>query len=195
MGTLIVEWTNTWLERGGSKEYTSKISRGYVASSGSANIFCFVLCKNMQKIPPNCNDVECTELRTSSVTPETICNGKIPLLIKKKFRHRLMQLWKKGMVNRRIFHWHEQFTQGQACASSKTKSRRPVVASAETTVNTMGTMLADDDSSLQWQIALAMKKISFLSCNFRRGVHLRFYAKRLYGHSICIIGLIFSQVM
>ncbi len=48
----IAEWTNTWLERRGSKEYTSKILRGYVVSSSSTNIFCFMLCKNVQKIPP-----------------------------------------------------------------------------------------------------------------------------------------------
>ncbi len=47
--TLIVEWT-TCLERGGSNEYTSKISRGYVVSSGSTNIFYFVLWENVQKI-------------------------------------------------------------------------------------------------------------------------------------------------
>ncbi len=42
--------------------------------------------------------------------------------------------------------------QGRAPASPKSKSGRPVAASNETTVNS--TMLADDDSLLQRQIAL-----------------------------------------
>ncbi len=53
-----------------------------------------------------------------------------------------------------IFHWHQEFTQGRASASLKSKSGRPVAASTETTVNTISTMLADDDSLLQRQIAL-----------------------------------------
>ncbi len=53
-----------------------------------------------------------------------------------------------------IFHWHQQFTQVRASASPKPKSGRPVATSTETTVNTIGTMLADDDSLSQRQIAL-----------------------------------------
>ncbi len=71
-----------------------------------------------------------------------------------------------------IFHWHQRFM--RAPTSPKPKSGRPVAASTKTTVNTIGTMLADDDSLSQWQIALVgisqttVKKIilSFLSCNF-----------------------------
>ncbi len=64
-----------------------------------------------------------------------------------------------------IFHWHQQFMEGWASASPKPKSGRPVAACSETMVNTIGTMLTDDDSLLQWQIALigisqtTMKKI------------------------------------
>ncbi len=98
-----------------------------------------------------------------------------------------------------IFCWHQQFTPGQASASPKQKSGRSVTASTETTVNTIGTMLVDDDSLSQRQIALVsvsqttVKKIiiSVLPCNFRRGVRLCFYVKRSYRCSICIIGLIF----
>ncbi len=61
----------------------------------------------------------------------------------------------------------------------------------------------NDDSLSQRQIALlgisqtTVKKIilRLLSCNFYRGVRLRFYANNPYGRSICVIGLIFSQVM
>ncbi len=52
-----------------------------------------------------------------------------------------------------IFHWHQQFMQGWASASPKPKSGRPVAAFNETTVNTICTMLADDDS-LSQQTAL-----------------------------------------
>ncbi len=52
-----------------------------------------------------------------------------------------------------IFHWHQQFMQGRASASPKPKSGRLVVTSAETEVNTISTMLADDDSLSQRQIA------------------------------------------
>ncbi len=48
-----------------------------------------------------------------------------------------------------IFHWHQQFTQGRTTASPKLKSGRLVAASTETTVNTIGTMLADEDSLSQ----------------------------------------------
>ncbi len=51
-----------------------------------------------------------------------------------------------------IFHWHQQFTQGWASASPKPKSGKPVATSTETTVNTIGTMFADDDSLLQQTI-------------------------------------------
>ncbi len=53
-----------------------------------------------------------------------------------------------------IFHWHQQSMQGRASASPKPKNGRPVVASTETMVNTIGTMLADDDSSSQRQTVL-----------------------------------------
>ncbi len=53
-----------------------------------------------------------------------------------------------------IFHWHQQFTQGQASASPKLKNMRPVAASTETTVNTIGMALVDDDSVLQRSIVL-----------------------------------------
>ncbi len=53
-----------------------------------------------------------------------------------------------------IFHWYQQFTQGRASASTKPKSGRSLVASTETMVNTIGTMLADDDSLSQQQVAL-----------------------------------------
>ncbi len=46
-----------------------------------------------------------------------------------------------------IFHWHQHFTQGQASASWKQKSGRPVATS-------ISTMLVDDDSLSQRQIAL-----------------------------------------
>ncbi len=79
-----------------------------------------------------------------------------------------------------IFHWQQQFSQGRASASPKPKSGRLVVACIETMVNTIGTMLADNDSLLQRQIARVgilqntVEKIilSFLSCNFCRGVPL-----------------------
>ncbi len=48
-----------------------------------------------------------------------------------------------------IFHWHQQFTRGQASASPKPKSGRPEATSTETMVNTVGTMLVDDDSLSQ----------------------------------------------
>ncbi len=48
-----------------------------------------------------------------------------------------------------IFIWHQQFTQEQAYASPKLKSGRPVADSTETTVNTIGTMLVNDDSLSQ----------------------------------------------
>ncbi len=61
-------------------------------------LWCAKMC---QKFRWNCSDIECTELRTSSVTPRTTC-GKISLFIKeKKLRRSCMQLWKKHMVNRR----------------------------------------------------------------------------------------------
>ncbi len=53
-----------------------------------------------------------------------------------------------------IFHRHQQFAQRRASASPKPKSGRLVVASTKATVNMIGTMLADDDSLSQWQIAL-----------------------------------------
>ncbi len=65
-----------------------------------------------------------------------------------------------------IFHWHQQFMQGRASASPKSKSGTPVAASTETTGNTFGTMLADDSLSQQ-QIAhvgisqTTVKKIIF----------------------------------
>ncbi len=104
-----------------------------------------------------------------------------------------------------IFCWHQQFTQEWSSASLKLKSGRLVVASTDTVVNMIGTMLADDDSLLQQQIALvsisqtSVKKI-ILSLFFPAisvGVYayLRFYEKSSYGHSICITGLIFSLVM
>ncbi len=92
MGTLIVEWRNTWLERGGSKEYTSKISRGYIVSSDSTNIFCFGLCENVQKIPPKLH---------WSVTPRTTCSGQISSFIFKKTPTQTNAAWKKRIVNRR----------------------------------------------------------------------------------------------
>ncbi len=52
-----------------------------------------------------------------------------------------------------IFHWYQQFMQGRTSASPKPKKERPRVASTETTVNTIGTMLVDHDSLLQRQIA------------------------------------------
>ncbi len=52
-----------------------------------------------------------------------------------------------------IFRWHQQFIEGWASASLKPKSGRLVAASTETTVNTVGLLIADDDSLLQWQIA------------------------------------------
>ncbi len=78
-----------------------------------------------------------------------------------------------------IFHWHQQFMQGQASASTEPKSGRLVAASTEITVNRIGTTLAVDDSLSQRQIALS-------------GIS---YAKRSYGRSICLIGLILSQEM
>ncbi len=53
-----------------------------------------------------------------------------------------------------IFCWHQQFTHGRGSASSKLKSGRLVVASAETTVNMISGMLADDDSLSQQLVAL-----------------------------------------
>ncbi len=100
------------------------------------------------------------------------------------------------------FHWHQQFTQGHASASPKPKSGRPGGLYWDNSEYDR-TMLTDDDSLSQQQIAFAyipqtiVRKIilSFLSCNLRWGVRLRFYTKRSYGRSICVIGLIFSQVM
>ncbi len=60
----------------------------------------------------------------------------------------------KTVARSNIFHWHQQFMLGQASASPKLKSGRLVVVSIETMVNTIGTMLSDDDSLSQQQIAL-----------------------------------------
>ncbi len=49
---------------------------------------------------------------------------------------------------------HQQLTHGKASASPKPKSGRRVAASTETMVNTIGTMLMDDDSLSQRQTAL-----------------------------------------
>ncbi len=56
---------------------------------------------------------------------------------------------KQMLARSTIFRWYQQFTQGRAFALPKPKSGRPVAASAETTMNTIGTMLADDDSLSQ----------------------------------------------
>ncbi len=102
-----------------------------------------------------------------------------------------------------IFHWHQQFTQGRAFVSPKPKSGRPVAASTETTVNTIGRMLTDDDSLLQRQIVLVgisqttVKKI-ILSLFFSAisiGCTFTLLRKTSYRHSISVIGSIFSQVM
>ncbi len=61
---------------------------------------------------------------------------------------------KQTLARSTIFHWHQPFTQGWASASPMPKSRRPVAASTDTKVITIGTMLLDDDSLLQQQIAL-----------------------------------------
>ncbi len=102
---------------------------------------------------------------------------------------------KQTLARSVIFHWHQQFTEEWASASPKPNSGRLVVSSTETTVNMIGTMLADDDSLSQRQIALVgifqttLKKIilSFLSWNFCSAVRLCFYAKCSYGRSICVI--------
>ncbi len=45
--------------------------------------FCVLCCAKMcKKFCGNCSDVECTKLRISSITPGTICSGKISLFIK-----------------------------------------------------------------------------------------------------------------
>ncbi len=97
-----------------------------------------------------------------------------------------------------IFHWHQQFTQGRTSASPKPMSGRLIVASTEKTLNTIGMMHVYDDSlttdSTHWYFANHCEKdysLSFLSCNFCRGVCLRFYTTRSYGRSSCVIGLIF----
>ncbi len=117
-----------------------------------------VLCcaKTCKKFRRNCSDVECTELRTSSVTPGTTCDNKISLFIffKKKTPTQTYAAMKEvygeqTLTCSTIFHWHQQFTQGRASASPKQKSGRLVAVSTKTTVNTICTMLADDDSLSQ----------------------------------------------
>ncbi len=69
-----------------------------------------------------------------------------------------MLLWKKHMVNRHSLAAPFFIDISSSCKGElhhlKLKSERPVVVSTETIVNTIGTMLADDDSLSQWQIAL-----------------------------------------
>ncbi len=70
-----------------------------------------------------------------------------------------MQLWKKSTLNRLSLAAPfsigiSSSRKGQASASPKPKSGRPVASFTETTVNTIGTMLVDDDSLSQRQIAL-----------------------------------------
>ncbi len=120
-----------------------------------------VLCcaKTYKKFCRNCSDVKCTKLRTSSITPGTTCGGKISLFIFKKTPTQtyvaMKEAYGEQMLPRStIFHQHQQFTQGWASASPKPKSETPMAASTETTVNTTSTMLADDDSLSQRQIAL-----------------------------------------
>ncbi len=133
-----------------------------------------VLCcaKMCKKFCRNCSDVVCTELRTSSVPPGTICGGKISLFSKKKTLTRTHAAMKEAygeqtLARGTIFRWHQQFTQGRASASPKPKSGRQGMASTETKVNTISTMLADDDFLSQWQIAhvgilqTTVKKINF----------------------------------
>ncbi len=116
---------------------------------------CAKTCKNFCR---SCSDVECTKLRTSSVTAGTTCGGKISLFIKKKktptqtYAAMKEVYAERTLAHSTIFHWHQQFTQGQASASLKPKSGRLVAATTETPVNTIGTMLADDDFSSQRQI-------------------------------------------
>ncbi len=169
-----------------------------------------VMCraKMYKKLRQNCSDVECTKLRTPQLRQEQHAIVRFHYLLNKKSPTQTYAAMKEGygeqtLARSTIFHLHQQFTQERVSASPKSKSGRLVAASTETTVNTIGTMLEDDDSLSQWQIALVrisqttVKNIilSFLSCNFHWGVCLRFYVKRSYGHSVCIIGLIFSLVL
>ncbi len=175
-----------------------------------------VLCraKMCKKFHRNCSDVACTELRTSSVTPGTTCSGKISLFVEKISMQTYVAMKEayseQTLARSTIFHRHQQFTHGRASASPKPKSGRLVAAFTKTTVNTIGTSLRMMIFLLQRQIALVsisqttMKRI-ILSLFFpviSIGVYayaficnIRFYVQRSYGHFICIIRLIFSQVM
>ncbi len=117
------------------------------------NIFCFVLCENVQKIPPKFQ--WCRMNRTSNLFHY---NAEVRLcyLLKKNSDadvcsyERSVQ-WTDNRST--IFHWHQQFTQGRASASLKPKSGKPVAASIETSEYDRY-MLVDDESLSQRQIAL-----------------------------------------
>ncbi len=147
VGMLIAERTNTWLERRSSKEYTSKILCRYIVSSDSTNIFYLMLCENVQKIPPKLQ--WCRMYRTSNLF-HYIKNNMRTLM--QTYAVMTEAYGEQTLARSTIFNWHQQFTQGRASASPKPKSGRPVAASTKTTVNTISTMLAEDDSLSQWQI-------------------------------------------
>ncbi len=145
-----------------------------------------VLCcvKTCKKFPQNCSDVGYTKLQTSSITPETTCGGKKSLFIFKKSDADVCNY-------ERSIRWTDTRSQHHFPLASAVHARVGLcITKAEEwetgggvyrdNVNMIGMILVDDDSLLQWQIALVgipqttIKKI-ILSLFFS-AISIRVYA-------------------
>ncbi len=127
--------------------------------------FSFLCCvKTYKKFSQNYSDVECTDLRTYSVTPGTTCGGKISLFIKKNSDADVYERSVQGTDARsqHNFLLASVVNARAGLCITKAESERLVEAYTETTVNMIGTMLVDDDSLSQWQIAIVFSFFSFL---------------------------------
>ncbi len=55
------------------------------------------------------------------------------------------EAYKDKVISRRqVFHWHKQFRESQVSSVAVKQSCRPVSISTSETINTIGTLIADD---------------------------------------------------